>query len=152
MKLLTIGFKGKSAEQFFTALKNAGVQKLIDVRRNNSSQLSGFTKERDLAFFLRCFQIEYEHIPDLGPSDELLREYRVRLGHKKKDDAAWEMYVERYNNELPARPVADLFTKAAGGFSCVCLLCSEETADRCHRRLLAEHLARLVEGLEVEHV
>ena len=152
MKLFTIGFKGKSAEDFFAALRDAAVEKLIDVRRSNTSQLSGFTKGRDLAFFLRCFQIEYEHIPDLGPSDELLREYRVRLGHKKKDDAAWEAYVVRYAAELEARPVANLFTKAAGGFSRVCLLCSEDRPDRCHRRLLAEHLARTIVGLDIQHL
>jgi len=152
VKLLTIGFKGKSAEEFFAALRNAGVEKLVDVRRSNTSQLSGFTKGRDLAFFLRCFQIEYEHVPEFGPSEGLLREYRARVGRKKKDDAAWAAYVERYGAELAAWPAADVFRKVADGLSRVCLLCSEERPERCHRRLLAEYLARTIEGVEVEHL
>jgi uncharacterized protein (DUF488 family) len=153
VRLLTIGFKGRTAEAFFAALERAGVQKVLDVRRANSSQLAGFTKGRDLAFFLRrCSGIDYEHVPDFGPSDELLREYRERLGHKKKDDAAWAAYVERYAAELAERPVAEMFVQAAAGRSCVCLLCSEETAERCHRRLLAEHLADALEGVEIGHL
>ena len=85
MRIFTIGFKGKSAKEFFGLLKNAGVQKLLDVRRRNISQLAGFTKGPDLQFFLEeCFAIAYEHIPDFGPSEELLKEYRARLGKKKK--------------------------------------------------------------------
>ena len=51
--LFTIGFTGKSAQQFFEMLMRAGVKKLVDTRLNNVSQLAGFTKRRDLEFFLR---------------------------------------------------------------------------------------------------
>ena len=33
-----------------------------------------------------------------------------------------------------------------------CLLCSELSPERCHRRLLAEHLQRRIEGLVVKHL
>ena len=52
MQLFTIGFTRKTAEQFFTKLKAAGVLRVLDVRLNNSSQLAGFTKKDDLKFFL----------------------------------------------------------------------------------------------------
>jgi uncharacterized protein (DUF488 family) len=153
MKILTIGFKGKSAKEFFAALKQAGVQKLIDVRRKNASQLAGFTKGPDLKFFLeQCFSIAYEHIPEFGPSEDLLKEYQNRLGKKKQDDAAWADYVERFRREVLAGPVVEKFKYAAGGFEMVCLLCSEQTADRCHRRLLAEHLRDRLESVEVQHL
>ena len=153
IRLLTIGFRGRSAEEFFTALERAGVEKVIDIRRTNSSQLAGFTKGRDLAFFLRrCGGIEYEHVPDFAPSEELLREYRARLGHKKKDDAAWQTYVERYEAEIGARPIAEIFERVTEGRSRVCFLCSEEAPDRCHRRLLAEHICRERDGVEVGHL
>ena len=94
----------KRGEPVASEIAGVFVEKVIDIRRTNSSQLSGFTKGRDLAFFLRrCAGIEYEHVPDFAPSEELLREYRARLGHKKKDDAAWQMYVERYEAEIGAR-------------------------------------------------
>lgn len=153
MNLFTVGFKGKTAEEFFSTLKRVGVEKLIDVRRSNSSQLAGFTKGRDLAFFLQtCFSIEYEHIADFAPSQEVLAEYRSKLGHKKKNDAAWETYVRRYAQELAQRPVAELFRKATEGVSNVCFLCSEENADRCHRRLLAEHIAQALGNVEIKHL
>jgi len=153
MKLLTIGFKGKSAKGFFGALKQAGVQKLIDVRRRNASQLAGFTKGPDLKFFLEeCFGIAYEHAPQFGPSEDLLKEYQARLGKKKQDDAAWAYYVERFRAEVLSRPIGEEFKQITDGFEAVCLLCSEETADRCHRRLLAEHLSACLKNVAVQHI
>ncbi len=52
MKLFTIGFAKKSAEQFFTRLVQPGLLRLVDVRLNNVSQLAGFTKKNDLEYFL----------------------------------------------------------------------------------------------------
>ena len=140
MKVFTIGFKGRSAENFFTTLRDAGIQKVIDVRRKNASQLAGYTKGPDLKFFLEeCFGIAYEHIPEFGPSEELLKEYQARLGKKKKDDVAWAFYVERFRDEVLSQQISSRFEKATAGHDTVCLLCSEKTAERCHRRLLAEH-------------
>lgn len=52
-KLYTIGFTGKSAEEFFTLLKQAGIKILLDIRLNNVSQFAGFTKGKDLAYFVK---------------------------------------------------------------------------------------------------
>ncbi len=153
MRLFTIGFKGRCAENFFTTLRNAGVQKVIDVRRKNASQLAGYTKGPDLKFFLEeCFGIVYEHIPEFSPSEGLLKEYQTRLGKKKKDDAAWDFYVERFNSEVLSKPISNCFQKATAGYNFVCLLCSEKTAERCHRRLLAEHFREHLSDIEIEHL
>lgn len=152
MKLFTIGFKGRSAENFFRTLKNAGVQKLIDVRRKNASQLAGFTKGPDLRYFLQeCFGIAYEHIPEFGPSEELLKEYQTRLGKKKKDDAAWDYYVEKFSNEVLSQTIFERFQKTTLGYEFVCLLCSEQNSERCHRRLLAEYFKKHLPNMEIEH-
>jgi hypothetical protein len=50
VKIFTIGFTRTSAAHFFGRLKAAGVTRLIDVRLNRNSQLSGFAKECDLAW------------------------------------------------------------------------------------------------------
>jgi len=77
MELYTIGFAGKSAEQFFTSLVNHGVKKVIDIRLNNVSQLAGFTKKNDLKYFLKVIaNIEYEHLPQLAATKELMDGYR----------------------------------------------------------------------------
>ena len=52
MRIFTIGFTKKSAEEFFTLLENSGVKRVVDVRLNNSSQLAGFSKGRDLSYLL----------------------------------------------------------------------------------------------------
>ena len=113
MKIYTIGFRGRSAENFFTTLKKHGIQKLIDVRRKNGSQLAGYTKGPDLKYLLQeCFDIVYEHIPDFGPPEDLLKEYRDRLGKKKKDDATWAFYVAQFNNTVLSMPILTQFNDA----------------------------------------
>ena len=78
-KLFTIGFAGKNAEEFFTALTRAGVRTIIDIRRNNVSQLAGFTKKDDLRFFLeKLCQCGYEHRLEWAPAQEVLEGYRKK--------------------------------------------------------------------------
>jgi uncharacterized protein (DUF488 family) len=81
IKIYTIGFTQKSAEQFFGKLVKAGVKKVIDARLNNSSQLAGFAKKDDLRYFLRALgNIDYVHMPVLAPTDEILAEYKKNKG------------------------------------------------------------------------
>jgi len=153
MKVFTIGFKGRTAKNFFLTLKNAGVQKLIDVRRRNSSQLAGYSKGEDLKFFLeKCFNISYEHIPEFAPSERLLGEYQNLLGKKKFNDSAWAYYVGEFRKEVLSEQIVQRFHEAADDLHVVCLLCSEETAERCHRRLLAEYLKEHLRDIKVEHL
>ena len=53
MNIYSIGFTQKKAEEFFNLIKNSDVKTLVDVRLNNTSQLSGFAKRDDLKFFLK---------------------------------------------------------------------------------------------------
>ena len=53
MKLFTIGFTKKNAQRFFEALRKSGAKRVVDVRLNNVSQLAGFAKRDDLAYFLK---------------------------------------------------------------------------------------------------
>lgn len=60
MKMLTVGSTRKTAQQFFSALRLAGVRRVIDVRPCNQSRLAGFTRKADLPYLLRSIaQIEY---------------------------------------------------------------------------------------------
>lgn len=64
MRVCTIGFTHKNAEECFTRLKRSGVKRVVDVRLNNVSQLAGFSKRDDLKFFLKSILgIEYVHSP-----------------------------------------------------------------------------------------
>lgn len=70
--LFTIGFTKKSAERFFTLIRDNGVKQLIDVRISNNSQLAGFAKGKDLEFFTKeICHIPYKHIIDFAPTKDL---------------------------------------------------------------------------------
>ena len=85
MKVSTIGFTKKSARRFFELLRASGARRVVDVRLNNASQLAGFAKKDDLAWFLdEICGIGYVHLPDLAPTRELLSDYR-----KKRIDWLW---------------------------------------------------------------
>ena len=144
IKLYTIGFTGKSAEQFFHLLQRSGVKKLVDTRINNVSQLSGFAKGADLKFFAQeIAHISYEHNIDLAPTKDLLENYR-----KKKLD--WPQYEIEYLNLMDLRKIGqklDIETLHEN-----CLLCSEHTPEKCHRRLLAEYLKKIRNDIEIVHL
>mgnify|MGYP002527098638 CR=1 FL=1 len=130
--LYTIGFTKKSAEQFFTLLKKNKVKKLVDVRISNSSQLAGFAKWRDLEFFTReLLHIPYEHILDFATPKELLDKWHSH-------DVTWTQYEAIY---LAALKEHDILRKyGIKQFDSACFLCTEETPEQCHRRLLAEYM------------
>jgi uncharacterized protein (DUF488 family) len=94
MEIYSIGFTQKSARQFFETLKTNGIERLLDVRLNNASQLAGFAKQADLAYFLQAIcGAEYEHQPQLAPTQDMLDAFK-----KKKGD--WNIYTEAYLNLL----------------------------------------------------
>src|ERR1017187_9087792 len=118
MKLFTIGFTKKSAETFFTRLKNAGVKRLIDVRLNNVSQLAGFTKKEDLRYFTKAIcGIDYLHLPELAPTAEILDPY------KKQKDGDWAVYERQFLDLMRSRRIEDSVSRET--LDGACLLCSE---------------------------
>lgn len=134
MKLYTIGFSGKNAEQFFELLKSNGVKTLIDARLNNKSQLAGFTKVSDLPYLLKQIgNIDYMHEAILAPTKELLNGY-------KDKKVSWIEYEREYDKILEFRKVSQKIDISK--YENACLLCSESTADMCHRRLAAEYIQR----------
>ena len=82
MKLYTIGFTKKSANRFFGLLRDSGARRVVDVRLNNVSQLAGFAKRDDLAYFLsEICGMEYVHLPLLAPTQEMLDVYKKQGGN-----------------------------------------------------------------------
>jgi uncharacterized protein (DUF488 family) len=143
--VFTIGFTQTTARGFFERLKAAQVRAVIDVRLHNTSQLAGFAKADDLAFFLgEIGGMAYRHEPLLAPSDDILKAF-------KRDKGDWRVYETRFldlmaERRIEARLKPDLFEGA-------CLLCSEATPHHCHRRLVCEYLNRKWDGrLRVRHL
>ena len=144
IKLYTIGFTGKPAETFFNLLRNSQVKKIVDTRINNTSQLSGFAKGPDLKFFAKKIgDIFYEHNIDFAPTKELLSKYRDKK-------ITWQEYEIEYLNLLDLRKVAQKTDIEKLHENC--LLCSEHTPEKCHRRLLAEYLKKNNSAIEIIHL
>ena len=141
MEIYSIGFTQKTAERFFTRLKDAGIGLLLDVRLNNVSQLAGFAKKQDLAYFLEeICGLNYVHLPDLAPTQEMLDEY-------KKNKGDWTVYERRFLDLMEERHVEKTIPKEV--IESGCLLCSEHKPHHCHRRLIAEYLGRHWGAIEV---
>ncbi len=133
-KIFTIGFAGKSAEDFFNRLRRAGIRKVIDTRLWADTQLAGFAKKQNLPFFLQNLaQIGYEHRLELAPSESILKDFK----NKKIN---WAEYEPRYLDILHTRKISSLLDP--DDVSGCCFLCAEAKPHHCHRRLLAEYLRR----------
>ena len=144
MKVYTIGFTKKSAADFFELLRESGAKRLVDVRLNNVSQLSGFAKRDDLRYFLeKICRIEYIHMPDLAPTKEMLDAYR----NEHRD---WDIYEREFIDLMDERRIGKRGIKRT--ISNACLLCSEHEPERCHRRLVAEYLDRHWGNVEIVHL
>jgi len=141
----TIGFTKTNAKGFFGRLVSASVKILYDVRLHNTSQLSGFAKADDLAFFLeKIGGIKYQHLPLLAPTDNMLKAF-------KRDKGDWDEYQKKFLNLMLERKIEERFNPSQ--FEDSCLLCSEATPHHCHRRLVCEYLNSKWGGaLQVNHL
>ena len=144
VKIYTIGFTQKSAEQFFGMLQAAGVHRVIDIRLNNLSQLAGFAKRDDLKYFLQAIcGIEYLHDTRLAPTQDILGLYR-------KKEIEWSAYEEQFGQLLRERRIENHLDAAT--IDKGCLLCSEPEPDHCHRRLVAEYLQQHWSNVAIHHL
>ena len=144
MRIHTIGFTKKSAERFFSLLKGSGARRLVDVRLNNVSQLAGFAKTDDLAYFLReVCGMGYVHVPLLAPTQDMLDRFKKLKGQ-------WNTYETEVLALMRQRAIETNVTREImdGG----CMLCSEDTPERCHRRLVGEYLRDKWGDVEIVHL
>ena len=131
--ICTIGFAGKTAEDFFRLLQGARVKKVIDIRENRTGQLSGFAKYPDIVFFLEHVAgIAYAYAPVLAPTPEIRKAY-----HKAKN---WSAYQSSFLQLMRDRGIPEQLERSQFEGT-VALLCSEPGPEQCHRRLVAELLA-----------
>ncbi len=144
MKIFTIGFTQKSAETFFGLLRQPGLKRLVDIRLNNVSQLAGFAKKNDLKYFVETInRIDYVHQPKMAPSVELLQRYKTNGGD-------WATYERQFLELIAERDIEHQIPRAL--MEGACLLCSEASPAKCHRRLVAEYLQMKWDDIQIEHL
>ena len=147
MNIYTIGFTKSSAEHFFSRLINNNIKIVLDVRINNTSQLAGFSKYPDIEYFLKSIaDIKYMSDINFAPTDSILKDY-------KNKDISWEEYENKFTELMKERSIEE-YIKNNYGIALkknLCLLCSEDNANKCHRRFIAEYF-RKVFGNNIIHL
>jgi uncharacterized protein YeaO (DUF488 family) len=145
MKIFTIGFTQKSAEQFFTILaSDPAIKRVVDIRFSNNTTLAGYTKKDSLKFFLDKINGQgYYHRLDLAPSKELMNTC------KNNPNITFEEYSAIFNKILQDRKVERLPKNLLDGSV---LLCAEPKASECHRSIVAEYYKTHWDDVEIIHL
>ena len=136
-RLFTIGYEGKTLDEFLSELTAAGVETVLDVRAIAASRRPGFSKTA-LSGALAERGIGYRHFRALGtPSEgrtaaragQVARMRDIYAGQLETPEA--ELQIEQALEEAREKPSA--------------LLCFEAEARGCHRSLLAERMLQRAE-------
>lgn len=140
--LFTIGYSGHTLTSFADALRQAGVEQVIDVRRNAVSRKAGFSR-RGLTEFLERQGFGYAHEPALGVPWELRDELREGKCNLAEYLRGFRVYLASERVTLE-RVLAAVHEKPS------CLLCLERDPAECHRTVVAEELVKLARvGLQI---
>ena len=139
-KIFTIGFGGKKPEVFLEVLDAARINCVWDIRLWRRSAYVPYYNGDNLAVALGN---RYEYHPEFAPSAEMLADY-------KDKKLAWGEFEQKYRELLNARnPLSNCDINKLDR---ICLLCTEKTADMCHRWLVAEYIASQVPDVEIVHL
>ncbi len=145
MKLYTIGFSGKTAQQFFEILKKNKVDCLLDIRIYPSSDDAGFCYQVNLPYFLNeIANCDYRYCPELAPTEHLLDNYHL--------DPDWEKYVKKFTSLMEKRKIPFSLDREFFKKRNCCFLCFEPIPEFCHRRLVSERIQKHWKDVEVIHL
>ena len=129
-RLYTLSAYETTAAAFFSRLAAEKTDLVLDVRLRNTSQLCGFTKEKDLAFFVpQLTGARYVHDLLFAPEPGLLDLYT-------KQHIGWEVYGEEYRRLLEQRKAVEQYGQRYAKFSSVCLLGTQTLKRRSHTQVL----------------
>jgi uncharacterized protein (DUF488 family) len=129
--LLTIGYEGKTIEQFANNLIKNNIHVLCDVRNNPLSRKLGFSKQK-MTHILNNLGIKYVHIPELG----ILSNSRKSLDTKED----YKKLFKEYKGTLKDKEkyldiIRKLYTNNR-----VALMCFEKDPEYCHRQIIKDYL------------
>ena len=130
--LFTIGYEGRTPDEFLALLEGAGVELLIDVRAIAASRRPGFSKNA-LAASVRERGIDYLHLRPLG-TPAAGRE-AARAGRIAEMRRIYAGQLETPEAELAFEQALSAATERRAA-----LLCYEAQAPGCHRSMLAERM------------
>jgi uncharacterized protein (DUF488 family) len=137
MKVYTIGYGGRKPQEFLDLLTERGIRAVVDVRlRPDRSSMGIYAKAKDadkgIEALLAGAGIAYYSFIELGNIFRDMEDWQQR--YRQLMDRAGDLLTQRLLD------VPEPF----------CLLCAEKRAEQCHRKLLADYLAK--NGHQVEHI
>lgn len=139
----TVGYEGKSVDEFFNDLLAAGMTGVLDVRANPVSRKYGFAK-RSMSGIAESLGLSYFHLPALG----ITGERRTNLS----DFESYQRLLDEYETTMLPQLTSEV-RKAASLLRSqpLALLCMERDVRCCHRGRLADRIAE-EGGLHVTHL
>jgi uncharacterized protein (DUF488 family) len=137
LSIATIGYEGATIATFQDALREAGIDLLIDVRALASSRRPGFAKTR-LAANAKEAGAEYLHLRALGTPAE--GRAAARAGHHEEMRRIFRAQLATPEAQEELALAADLVRQGRR----VCLLCFEADPAHCHRNIVASALAEML--------
>lgn len=134
--LFTIGYEGISLEAYLNKLILNDIHVLCDVRRNPLSMKYGFSKSQ-LQKACAGVGIEYVHIPEVGIESDK----RQELNSQADYDKLFEFYKTKIliNNVAKQKEILNLLIRKKR----IALTCFEANIYLCHRKHLAESIAKM---------
>ena len=133
MRIFTIGYEGATVPEFIATLKEARVERVIDVRALPLSRRPGFSKS-PLRGALEEAGIEYVHLKALGTPAEGRTAARAGRHADLRRIYAGQL-------ELPEAIAQSAEMLALAEEKPSALLCMEREPAHCHRSLLLEAVA-----------
>jgi len=131
-KLFSIGYEGKTIEEFVNILLKKNIRLLCDVRRNPLSRKFGFSKEK-LRHILEAVNITYIHIPELGIASENRQTLQTPNDYR--------ILFDEYKNSLLTKVTAlEKIYALIENNRRIALMCYEEDPCFCHRTVIKEYL------------
>ncbi len=138
MNLFTLSAYETTAEQFFETLKKQKADLVLDVRLRNTNQLCGFTKEKDLAYFVHNIAgAQYVHDLLFAPDSDLLDVYTKHV-------IDWNGYRQAYLSEMEERNARSVFAQKYQQYASICILGTATSHRRSHSEALLEYLEKEV--------
>jgi uncharacterized protein (DUF488 family) len=143
--IATIGVYGFDRDSFLAALREAGVELVLDVRQRRGVRGSEYAwaNAQRLQAALTEAGIAYTHLKELAPTTELREaQYREddRRGEGKRSRTVLApAYVEGYTEQILDPADLEPVVRWVGSQKAT-LLCVERDAEACHRSLIAARL------------
>ena len=137
ISLYTIGYEGKSIDQYMKLLIDNNISVLVDVRHNPFSMKWGFSKKQ-LRYVTSECGIDYVHIPELGIEGNLRKDLRSRSDYNRLF-ARYRRTLSQISKVKALQDIQGFLTKRPKRR--VALTCFEKEHTSCHRNFVAEAVA-----------